>query len=70
VHKVTVVPGDSLWTIAADALGPAASEQRIAVAWPYWYRANRSAIGRDPGLIRPGTELVAPTTPAASRPGR
>lgn len=59
--SVTVAPGDSLWTIAATALGPAATEHRIAVAWPYWYRANRSVIGRDPGLIRPGTELIAPT---------
>jgi LysM repeat protein len=60
-RSVTVRTGDSLWTIAGTALGPTATEQQIAIAWPYWYRANRSLIGRDPGLIRPGTELMAPT---------
>jgi LysM repeat protein len=62
---VTVASGDSLWTIAATNLGPAATDREIAVSWPYWYRANRSVIGRDPGLIQPGTELSVPTGPAA-----
>jgi hypothetical protein len=69
-RNVTVTAGDSLWTIAATALGPAATEHRIAVAWPYWYRANRSVIGGDPGLIRPGTELVTPPALAGAPAAR
>jgi resuscitation-promoting factor RpfA len=65
---VIVTSGDSLWTIAAAKLGPAATDRQIAVAWPYWYRANRAVIGRDPGLIQPGTELSVPA--AQSTPGR
>jgi len=63
---VTVGPGDSLWTIAGADLGPAATDQQIAIAWPYWYRANRQLIGRDPNLLRPGTRL---NRPAAGPPG-
>jgi nucleoid-associated protein YgaU len=58
---VTVSPGDSLWTIAAHRLGPAATDRQIAVAWPYWYRANRAAIGSDPALLHPGEQLVVPS---------
>jgi hypothetical protein len=57
---VTVATGDSLWTIAAAQLGPAATDRQIAVAWPYWYRANRPVIGRDPDLLQPGTRLSRP----------
>jgi hypothetical protein len=63
---VTVRPGDSLWTIAGAELGPAANDQQIAIAWPYWYRANRQLIGRDPNLLRPGTRL---NRPVADQPG-
>lgn len=62
---VPVRPGDSLWTIAGAGLGPAATDQQIAIAWPYWYRANRQLIGRDPNLLRPGTRL---RRPVADRP--
>ena len=57
---VTVRPGDSLWAIAARALGGHATNARIAAAWPQWWAANRSRIGPDPGLIRPGQHLVPP----------
>ncbi|MGI8666993.1 MAG: LysM peptidoglycan-binding domain-containing protein [Jatrophihabitans sp.] len=59
-QRVTVAPGDSLWLIAANRLGPAASDGQIAVEWPYWYWLNRDAIGSNPGLLRPGTELAVP----------
>ncbi|MDQ2835812.1 MAG: hypothetical protein M3Y89_00130 [Actinomycetota bacterium] len=59
-RQVTVTAGDSLWTIAASRLGPAASDSEIAIEWPYWYRENRSVIGPNPGLLRPGTTLLAP----------
>ena len=58
---VLVRPGDSLWRITADRLGPSATEQQIAIDWPYWYRANRRLIGPDADLLRPGERLTAPT---------
>jgi resuscitation-promoting factor RpfA len=51
--------GDALWNIAARHLGPAASATDIAREWPRWYAANRSVIGPDPNLLRPG-ELLSP----------
>jgi nucleoid-associated protein YgaU len=53
--------GDALWDIAARHLGPTASAAEIARAWPRWYSANRAVIGADPGMIRPGQILFAPT---------
>ena len=58
VHVVQ--PGDSLWSIAAAALGPEADDAQIAVEWPRWYGTNRAALGSDPDLIHPGQELLAP----------
>ena len=60
----TVVSGDSLWGIAADLLGPEAPDATIAAAWPAIYQANRSTIGRDPGLILPGQRLIIPAAVA------
>ena len=57
---VTVQAGDCLWTIAARALGPEATDAQIAAAWPSWYAANRAVIGADPNLLQPGQRLVAP----------
>jgi Tfp pilus assembly protein FimV len=59
--SVLVRPGDSLWQITAEQLGPSASEQQIAVGWPYWYRANRRVIGSNANLLRPGERLTPPT---------
>ncbi|WP_285726278.1 LysM peptidoglycan-binding domain-containing protein [Psychromicrobium xiongbiense] len=55
-----VRPGDSLWSIAARALGPLADDAEIARAWPLWYALNRSVIGEDAHLIQPGQILLAP----------
>ena len=57
---VQVRPGDSLWAIAARALGPQAGPAEIAAQWPRWYAANRAAIGPDPDLLHPGQWLHAP----------
>lgn len=57
---VVVHAGDSLWSIAADALGADASDLEVAVAWPEWYRSNRAVIGPDPNVILPGQILHAP----------
>ena len=55
-----VQPGDSLWNITAALLGESASPEAIAVTWPSLYEANRGVIGKDPGLIYPGTALTVP----------
>lgn len=55
----TVVPNDTLSAIALKHYGHATE--------PYWrliYEANKEAIGANPGVVRPGTELVIPEVPA------
>lgn len=59
-EELVVRPGDSLWSLTARRLGPAASTAAIAAQWPRLYAANRDAIGHDPNLIRPGQRLVLP----------
>lgn len=58
--QVVVRSGDTLWAIAARQLRPGASDREITIAWHAWYAANRSVIGPDPDLIRPGQQLHAP----------
>lgn len=58
---VVVRRGDTLWDIAARALGPGASDADIAASWPRWHAANRSTIGPDPDLILPGQQLRPPS---------
>lgn len=53
----TVVPGDTLWDIAARHGG-----SDPATSWPAWWEANRSVIGPNPDLILPGQQLTVPTT--------
>jgi hypothetical protein len=57
---VVVAPGDCLWTIAARAIGPSATDAEIAATWPRWYARNRGVIGADPDLLIPGTVLRPP----------
>ncbi|MEO5833426.1 MAG: LysM peptidoglycan-binding domain-containing protein [Nakamurella sp.] len=58
---VTVVPGDSLWSIAAAHLPADAGNAHIAAEWPRWYDANRALIGADPDRIEPGWQLSVPS---------
>ena len=60
--EVVVRRGDTLWSIAARALGPGSTDLEIARAWPDWHEANRAAIGPDPDHLLPGTRLQAPTS--------
>ncbi|MDR2257274.1 MAG: hypothetical protein LBE25_14950 [Arthrobacter sp.] len=57
---VVVAPGDSLWSLARDRLGPGADAEDIAAEWPRWYRLNADVIGADPDLIAVGTRLFIP----------
>ena len=59
---VRVRVGDCLWDLAQARLPDAASSQDVERAWRSLYRANRSRIGPDPDLLRPGTDLVLPAT--------
>ncbi|MDQ4125019.1 MAG: LysM peptidoglycan-binding domain-containing protein, partial [Actinomycetota bacterium] len=54
-----VLPGDTLWSIAAERLGTD-DVRRIARYWPRIHRANREVIGANPDLIRPGQVLELP----------
>lgn len=58
--EVVIAPGDSLWSIVAEQLGPLATAADIAEAWPAWHDTNRSTIGDDPSLLLPGQILRAP----------
>ena len=57
---VVVAAGDTLWSLAADRLGPDPSSEEIAAAWPALYAANRDVVGPDPSHIEPGQRLVLP----------
>lgn len=59
VHSV--VPGDSLWTIAAASLGDEPGPEAVATETSRWYERNRVLIGPDPDFILPGQVLTAPT---------
>jgi len=69
VDHVTVRPGDTLWSIAAEHLPASADVGDIAAAWPAWYEANVDVVGTDPDLIHPGQELVPPATTRATSDG-
>ena len=57
---VVVMPGDTLWSIAASRSGPFASDLDIALEWPKWYAANKTTIGEDPAVLHPGQVLKPP----------
>ena len=56
--RLVVRPGDSLWTLTAGLLPRGASVDLIDDGWRLLYRANRSVVGSDPDLLRPGQSLV------------
>ena len=57
-HRVR--SGETLWSIAADALRTA-DLRRIARYWPKIHRLNRDVIGSNPDRIFPGQLLQLPT---------
>jgi nucleoid-associated protein YgaU len=56
----TVVPGDTLWDLAAAASPPGASPAVVTALWQQWYASNRATIGANPSLLLPG-ELLSLT---------
>ena len=63
----TVLPGESLWSIADDELGD-------ATLWPELFEVNAGRTfedGRtldDPALLRPGWDLIVPVDAPMCRP--
>lgn len=59
-----VVPGDTLWDIAAavlgQRLGAKPTSREIDGYWRRIYEANRETVGSDPNLIHPGQVLRLP----------
>lgn len=70
---VVVEPGDSLWSISEDRLGPNASAWRVQRHTERLWALNRERIGSgDPNLILAGQQLLAPPVgerPSSSRTG-
>ncbi len=62
-----VKPGDSLWSIAEEQLGPNATPEQTMDEVERIYELNRELIGDDPNLLIPGQELslAQRTEPAA-----
>lgn len=58
--SVVVRPGDTLWSISAERLGPDATPQRVANGAERLHALNRGRIGADPNLIFVGQELLVP----------
>jgi nucleoid-associated protein YgaU len=56
-----VRPGESLWSITAQHLGPHSKISDIAAAWPRLFELNRAIIGSNPRLVLPGQRLALPT---------
>ncbi len=59
---ITVLPGDSLWEISRRLLPADATARSIADLTQTLYAHNRTTIGADPALIRPGQRLYVPPT--------
>jgi hypothetical protein len=57
---IVVRRGDSLWSIAARHLGPAATTAQIDAEWHRWFATNRQVIGDDANAIEPGQLLSPP----------
>jgi hypothetical protein len=59
-QRVEVQPGDCLWLLAREHSRATDSEQDVARLVARTYRENRTVIGADPDLIRPGQRLHIP----------
>ena len=55
--RLVVEPGDSLWSISEEHIGPGATPEQIAYEVQTIYELNRDQIGENPNLIFPGQEF-------------
>jgi nucleoid-associated protein YgaU len=61
-HQIVVLRGDTLWSIAAAHLGPAAGAAVIDAEWRRWFALNREVIGKNADQILPGQLLTPPVS--------
>jgi hypothetical protein len=74
--RLVVEPGDSLWSISEEHIGPGATPKQIAYEVERTFDLNRGRLGGDPNLIFPGQEFVllppasdtAATAPVSQEP--
>ena len=64
--RVLVRPGDTLWSISSEQLGPNATPRQIAGEVERIYALNRDRIGPDPNAIFSGQELSLPASGSSS----
>jgi hypothetical protein len=66
--RLVVEPGDSLWSISEEHIGPGATPEQIAYEVESIFELNRDQIGENPNLIFPGQEffLVSPVLGGAA----
>lgn len=69
-RNVVVRPGDSLWSLAEDALGDDADLTDLVDHWHRTYATNRHVVGADPDLIHPGQRLVLPPGQTTHHPSQ
>src|SRR5215212_7752118 len=55
--RFVVEPGDSLWSISEEHIGPGAAPEQIAYEVERIFELNRDQIGENPNLIFPGQEF-------------
>ncbi len=67
---VVVRPGDCLWSISAERLGPNATPRQIDREVELIYALNQDQIGPDPNLIFAGQELSLPARGEPTTAGR
>ncbi|MEV5969579.1 LysM peptidoglycan-binding domain-containing protein [Streptomyces sp. NPDC051921] len=66
VAQVAKAPGTVRYSVVAgDSLSKIARKYAVKGGWKKVYRDNRSAVGADPALIRPGMRLTVDATGAA-----
>ena len=58
--RLVVSPGDSLWSVSQEQIGPDATPQQIAYEVERIFEFNRDRIGEDSNLIFPGQEFEEP----------
>ncbi len=64
--RLVVSPGDSLWSVSQEQIGPDATPQQIAYEVERIFEFNRDRIGEDSNLIFPGQELLMPPVSGAT----
>src|SRR5215208_632335 len=55
--RLVVEPGDSLWSISEEHIGPGATPEQITYEVERIFELNRDQIGENPNLIFPGQEF-------------